>query len=87
MLNVVLGVGISTLAILMTDPNNTKSYPLPPLPKTLYVSSIALVVTLVVIGIIVPLNGFKVSRWIGVMLLIGYGVLMVANVVVEVNSK
>ncbi|KAK7033131.1 Sodium/calcium exchanger protein-domain-containing protein [Favolaschia claudopus] len=82
MLNILLGVGISGSYITQ---QTQQPYPLP-LNNTLMVSGIGLLVLLATTLIVVPLNGYHLTRRWGIILIAAYCTIMVANVVVEMKS-
>nr|GAT60796.1 predicted protein [Mycena chlorophos] len=82
MLNILLGVGISGLYI---TNKTTLPYELH-FGKTLLVSNIGLLVLLVATLIMVPLNGYHLTRTWGIVLILSYLTILAINVVVEIRS-
>jgi solute carrier family 24 (sodium/potassium/calcium exchanger), member 6 len=82
MLNILLGVGISGLYIIQQTSN---PYHLQ-FTTTLIVSTIGLLALLVTTVIIVPLNGYFLTRNWGIFLIGSYAIIMGINVVVEVRG-
>jgi solute carrier family 24 (sodium/potassium/calcium exchanger), member 6 len=81
MLNMLLGVGFSgSYIILQTE----KAYQLE-FSRTLIISSMQLLVLLVMFAIVVPLNGYHLSRQWGFILIASYTVVMSVNVIVELR--
>ncbi|KAJ7066913.1 Sodium/calcium exchanger protein-domain-containing protein [Mycena amicta] len=82
MLNILLGVGISGLYI---TEQTSKPYELH-FGKTLIVSNIGLLVLLAATLIVVPLNGYHLTRTWGMILIASYLTILAINVVVEIRS-
>ncbi|WVF67966.1 hypothetical protein IAT40_002728 [Kwoniella sp. CBS 6097] len=84
MLNLLLGVGGSgTYHILFTPSHKPVTVHFSP---TLWVSAGGLVLILLATAVVVPMNGYLIDRrWAGA-LIVGYLVLMVVNVVVEIKT-
>jgi sodium/potassium/calcium exchanger 6 len=82
MLNILLGVGISGSYIIQ---QTSKSY-LMPFTTTLVVSTIGLLTLLVTTMIVVPLNGYSLTRNWGFFLITSYTIIMAINVFVEVRG-
>jgi solute carrier family 24 (sodium/potassium/calcium exchanger), member 6 len=94
MLNILLGIGVSGLYITIRHgakvhhkhpdrPIKYKPYEIE-VSTTLLISGITLLVTLVGLLIVVPLNGWKMDRRIGIGLCVVWGLSTVGNVIVEV---
>lgn len=81
MLNILLGVGISGSYI---TSQSSEPYPLP-FGTTLLVSSIGLLGLLAMTMVVVPLNGYFLTRAWGIFLIVCYVALMTVNVVVELK--
>ncbi|KAG8888928.1 hypothetical protein FRB98_006470 [Tulasnella sp. 332] len=84
MLNILLGVGISSSIVL--HQRGQSYYPIN-FSTTLLVSSIGLLTLLLVTMIFLPLNGYWLSKRWGIFLITCYAVIMTVNVVVEIKSK
>ncbi|KAF8992834.1 Sodium/calcium exchanger protein-domain-containing protein [Cyathus striatus] len=84
MLNILLGVGVSGTYIIQQQSSNPY---LLELSTTLFVSAIGLLVLLVSTLVIVPLNGFYLTRKWGVLLIVSYVTIMTVNVIVEIRSE
>jgi len=82
MLNILLGVGFSGLYITQ---QNSKPYVIH-FGKTLVVSTIGLLILLAATLIVVPLNGYFLTRTWGIILIIAYATIMTINVVVELRG-
>ena len=82
MLNILLGVGISGSYIIH---QTSKSYHLP-FTTTLIVSTIGLLALLLTTLIIVPFNGYFLTRSWGIFLIASYTLIMAINVFVEVRG-
>lgn len=82
MLNMLLGVGVSGSYIIS---QTQKPYDLD-FSNTLVVSSVGLLALLMVTAVVVPLNGYFLSRKWGFFLMMFYAVIMSINVVVELRS-
>lgn len=81
MLNLLLGIGGSgTYGILVARKAVTIHF-----SPTLWVSAAGLVLMLLATAIVVPLNGYLIDRRWATCLIIGYGVLMAANIAVELK--
>jgi len=83
MLNMLLGIGLSGSYVISQTGESYKV----DLSPTLLVSTIGLLCLLVSTLIIVPLNDFNLTRRWGLMLIAGYVVVMVVNVIVEVKES
>jgi sodium/potassium/calcium exchanger 6 len=83
MLNLLLGIGGSGTyhALMITRTPVTIHF-----SPTLWVSATGLIIMLVATGIFVPLNGYLIDRRLAACLMVGYGILMVVNVVVEIKT-
>lgn len=82
MLNILLGVGISGSYVI----SQTGQAYLLPFGTTLFVSGIGLLTLLAATLLIVPLNGYRLSRSWGIFLIASYTIIMTINVVVELKS-
>lgn len=82
MLNILLGVGISGSYIIH---QTEKPYELH-FGKTLLVSTVGLLILLAATLIVVPLNGYFLTRTWGIALIAAYTTIMAINVVVEIKS-
>jgi sodium/potassium/calcium exchanger 6 len=82
MLNILLGVGISGSYITQQtqEPYNLI------FGNTLLVSTIGLFILLAGTLIVVPLNGYHLTRTWGIILIAAYTTIMAINVVVEIQS-
>lgn len=96
MLNILLGIGLSGLYMIV-DKGDKKHARHPDRPvkfkpyhvqvsTTLLISAIALLVTLVGLLVVVPLNGWKMDRRIGIGLIALWVISTVGNVIVEVTG-
>lgn len=97
LLNILLGVGISGVYMCITDPSNgaehlsgevggwDRSFDITIAP-TLLISAIALLVTLVSLLVVVPFNGWYMSRRIGWGLIGLWTVATIVNLVVEITG-
>jgi sodium/potassium/calcium exchanger 6 len=83
MLNMLLGIGLSGSYVIS---QTGESYKVDMSP-TLLVSTIGLLCLLVSTLVIVPLSDFNLTRRWGLMLIAGYVVVMVTNVVVEIKKS
>ena len=83
MLNILLGVGVSSLYYNVMNP---ESYKLK-FTRTLFMSSIGLMVALVASLIYVPMNNWKGSKTYGVGLIAVYGIIMITNLIMELTSN
>lgn len=83
MLNILLGVGVTGTLIM----HQTQEPYVLDLSHTLLVSSFGLLSLLAVTLIVVPMNGYYLSRKWGVVLVCWYIVIMATNVVVELKFK
>jgi sodium/potassium/calcium exchanger 6 len=83
MLNILLGVGISGSYVIS---KSSKPYDLP-LSRTLLINGTGLLVLLIMSIIVVPLNGFYLTRAWGIFLICSYVVLVAVTVVVEVKGE
>ena len=94
MLNILLGIGLSGLY--MTIPHGTKYHAKHPhrprkykpfeieVNTTLMISGVTLLVTLVGLLIIVPLNGWRMDRKVGVGLIALWSLSTIGNIIVEI---
>jgi sodium/potassium/calcium exchanger 6 len=82
MLNILLGVGISGSYIIS---KSGKPYTLP-ISRTLLVNGFGLLAILIVTVVVVPWNGFYLTRAWGIFLICCYVVLLTISVVVELKS-
>lgn len=82
MLNILLGVGISGSYIIQQthEPYNLH------FTTTLIVSTIGLLALLLATMIVVPLNGYFLTRTWGILLIASYTVIMAINVFVEIRG-
>jgi sodium/potassium/calcium exchanger 6 len=83
MLNLLLGVGGSGTYHLLFHPHSPMKLHFSP---TLWVSAGGLIIILITTAIVVPLNGYLIDRRWATCLMIAYGTLMVANIVVEIKT-
>ncbi|KAG8706798.1 hypothetical protein FRC09_002195 [Ceratobasidium sp. 395] len=83
MLNMLLGIGLSGSYVISQTGESYKVN----LSPTLLVSTIGLLCLLVSTLVIVPLSDFNLTRRWGLMLIAGYVVVMVVNVIVEVKKS
>ncbi|KAG9121252.1 hypothetical protein FRC07_002874 [Ceratobasidium sp. 392] len=83
MLNMLLGIGLSGSYVISQTGESYKVN----LSPTLLVSTIGLLCLLVATLVIVPLSDFNLTRRWGLMLIAGYVVVMVVNVIVEVKKS
>ncbi|KAI5795233.1 Sodium/calcium exchanger protein-domain-containing protein [Geopyxis carbonaria] len=86
MLNILLGVGISGLYMTVTRGGPERRPYLIEVSSTLVISAATLLVTLVVLLVWVPLNGWMMSRRIGWTIVALWAVSTVVNVAVEVTG-
>ncbi|KAJ6513253.1 Sodium/calcium exchanger protein-domain-containing protein [Mycena sanguinolenta] len=82
MLNILLGVGISGTYITQ---QTQQPYDLH-FSTTLLVSTIGLLILLATTLIVVPLNGYHLTRTWGIILIVAYLTIMTINVIVEIKS-
>jgi len=82
MLNILLGVGISGLYIIQQTSNPYHLH----FTTTLIVSTIGLLALLLTTMIVVPLNGYFLTRSWGIFLIASYAVIMGINIFVEVRG-
>ena len=82
MLNILLGVGISGSYVIS---KSSKPYDLP-LSRTLVINGLGLLAILIMTVIVVPLNGFLLTRAWGIFLIACYAVLVTVTVVVELKG-
>jgi len=82
MLNILLGVGISGSYIIS---NSAKPYDLP-LSPTLLVDGFGLLAILLMTVVVVPLNGFHLTRAWGIFLICCYVVLVTITIAVELKG-
>lgn len=96
MLNILLGIGLSGLYMSIAKaekrqhkhpgrPINFKPYHVQ-VSTTLLISAVVLLITLVGLLIVVPLNGWKMDRRIGIGLIVLWVIGTIGNVVVEVTG-
>ncbi|QRV75052.1 Sodium/calcium exchanger protein [Ceratobasidium sp. AG-Ba] len=83
MLNMLLGIGLSGSYVISQTGESYKVN----LSPTLLVSTVGLLCLLISTLVIVPLNNFNLTRRWGLMLIAGYVVVMVVNVIVEVKKS
>jgi len=83
MLNILLGIGVSGLY--MTLSRGTSTYEID-VSSTLIISAVTLLVTLLVLLVWVPLNGWMMSRRIGITLIAIWTVGTIVNVIVEITG-
>jgi solute carrier family 24 (sodium/potassium/calcium exchanger), member 6 len=83
MLNILLGVGISGSYVIS---HSSKPYILP-LSRTLFVNGLGLLAILIVTIVVVPLNGFYLTRTWGIFLICCYVLLVTVTVVVEMKGE
>jgi sodium/potassium/calcium exchanger 6 len=83
MLNLLLGVGGSGTYHLLLHPNKPVKLHFSP---TLWVSAGGLIIILLTTAVVVPLNGYLIDRRWACCLMVAYGGLMVANIVVEIKT-
>lgn len=81
MLNILLGVGISGSYVIS---QSAKPYDLP-LSPTLLVNGFGLLIILLATVVVVPLNGFYLTRAWGIFLICCYVVLVTITVIVELK--
>lgn len=81
MLNILLGIGISGSYIIS---QTSEPYPLH-FGSTLFVSTVGLLALLALTMVVVPLNGYFLTRKWGIFLIACYVALMTVNVVVELK--
>ena len=96
LLNILLGIGLSGCYIILEGASNRQHrHPDKPVrfkpyhvevSPTLVVSGVALLVTLVGLLVVVPLNGWKMDRKVGIGLMALWVVTTIGNVVVEVTG-
>ena len=82
MLNILLGVGISGSYIIS---QSSKPYELP-LSPTLIVNGFGLLTILLTTVVVVPLNGFYLTRAWGIFLVCCYAVLVTVTIAVELKA-
>lgn len=82
MLNILLGVGISGSYIIQKTTNPYYLH----FTTTLIVSTIGLLALLVTTMLVVPLNGYFLTRTWGIFLIASYSIIMAINIYVEVRS-
>ena len=82
MLNILLGVGISGSYIIS---QSAKPYELP-LSPTLIVNGFGLLTILLMTVVVVPLNGFYLTRAWGIFLVCCYAVLVTVTIAVELKA-
>lgn len=83
MLNLLLGVGGSGTYHILASTHHPVKIDFSP---TLWVSASGLVLMLVTTAIVVPMNGYLIDRRWACCLIVGYLILMITNVVVEVKT-
>ena len=96
MLNILLGIGLSGIYIVLRrasekhDKHPDQEYGLKPyhvdINITLLISAVALLTTLVGLLIVIPLNGWRMDRRIGIGLIVVWCIATTANVIVEVTG-
>lgn len=84
MLNVLLGIGLSSTYMISRQGGNPYVFET---TETLLVSTIGLLMVLMVTLIAVPMNGFMLSRTWGMCLIGAYLIVLVVNVGVEVMGS
>ena len=77
-----LGVGVSGLVINLTSEANYYVT----ISRTLLVPTVSLFITLLSISIMVPLNGWRMTRTFGICLVVFYTVSTVASIVFEMSG-
>lgn len=82
MLNILLGVGISGVYIISTT---SKPYDLP-LSRALLINGTGLLIVLIMTVVVVPLNGYHLTKAWGIFLIFCYTVLLTVSIVVEVKG-
>ena len=83
MLNILLGVGISGTTIMeQTQMPYDIKY-----STTLIVSTIGLLVLLATTMLVVPLNGYFLTRSWGITLIVAYAVILAINIFVEIKGS
>jgi sodium/potassium/calcium exchanger 6 len=83
MLNLLLGVGGSGTYHLLFHPHEPVNLHFSP---TLWVSATGLIIILLTTAIVVPMNGYLIDRRWATCLMVAYGGLMIANIVVEIKT-
>jgi sodium/potassium/calcium exchanger 6 len=83
MLNLLLGVGGSGTYQLLFHPHEPVNLHFSP---TLWVSATGLIIILLTTAIVVPMNGYLIDRRWATCLMVAYGGLMIANIVVEIKT-
>ena len=83
MLNLLLGVGGSGTYHLLFHPHEPVKLHFSP---TLWVSATGLIIILLTTAIVVPMNGYLIDRRWATCLMVAYGGLMIANIVVEIKT-
>lgn len=84
MVNILLGIGISATYVI--NDAGGAPYDLHFTP-TLITSTVGLLMLLLTTLVVVPMNGYVLSRRWGMFLIVAYVVLMSANVAVEVSFE
>ncbi|GAA5986234.1 hypothetical protein JCM5350_007592 [Sporobolomyces pararoseus] len=82
MLNILLGVGLSGTYLIMSSPNHEPIHV--EMGRTLMVSGVGLFTILVGSLIVVPLNGFRMTKRIGGFLIGAYTIVLTMNVITEI---
>ena len=82
MLNILLGVGISGSYVIS---KSSKPYDLP-LSRTLFINGLGLLAILIVTVVVVPLNGFYLTRSWGIFLICCYVLQVIITVVIEIKG-
>jgi sodium/potassium/calcium exchanger 6 len=83
MLNLLLGVGGSGTYHLLFHPHEPVNLHFSP---TLWVSATGLIIILLTTALVVPMNGYLIDRRWATCLMVAYGGLMIANIVVEIKT-
>jgi solute carrier family 24 (sodium/potassium/calcium exchanger), member 6 len=98
MLNILLGIGLSGTYVLSHSPpppsgTSLLSLSLSSAPyielhfgSTLFTSCVGLLSILFTTLIVVPVRGYKLERWWGITLIVGYAVIMSINLWVELKG-
>ncbi|KAJ1659700.1 hypothetical protein IWQ61_001253 [Dispira simplex] len=83
MLNILLGIGLSATTITSTT---HKNYDLP-VSNTVFVSSMGVIVSMIIMLFWVPFHGYRMTQGLGIMLIIIYSICMGINMVLELQEK
>ncbi|KAJ1968489.1 hypothetical protein IWQ62_001220 [Dispira parvispora] len=83
MLNILLGIGLSATTITSAT---HKNYDLP-VSNTVFVSSMGVIISMIIMLFWVPLHGYRMTQGLGIMLIIIYSVCMGINMVLELQEK